>query len=131
VTRRVGFRRSYVAQKFEAARLGQGVHRRLMSMFGEVVVKRLAYGARGEESVFSLDGDLNLAEGDSHGLRERLAFEVARGSFDEAVLAIETTIAARVAQASGGEVGGEGEPKLRSLLSASRKPGTGGHPGPL
>jgi hypothetical protein len=36
------------------------------------VVKRVAYGARGEESVFSLDGDLNLPKGDSHGLRERL-----------------------------------------------------------
>jgi hypothetical protein len=55
-------------------------------------VKRLAYGARGEERVFPLDGDLNLPkDSDSHGLRERLAFEVARGSFDEAVLAIETT----------------------------------------
>jgi hypothetical protein len=39
-----------------------------------------------------LDGELNLPKDSySHGLRERLASEVARGSFDEAVRAIETT----------------------------------------
>ena len=32
----------------------------------------------------------------SHGLRERLAFEVARGSFDQAVRAIETTTRGQV-----------------------------------
>ena len=66
-----------------------------MSVFGEVVVKWLAYGARGEESVFPLDGDLNLPkDSDSHGPRERLAFEMARGSFDQAMRAIETTTGA-------------------------------------
>jgi hypothetical protein len=53
--------------------------------------------ARRGECVFPLDGDLNLPkDSGSHGLRERLAFEVARGSFDEAVLAIETTIGGKL-----------------------------------
>ena len=47
-------------------------------------MKWLAYGARGEESVFPLDGGLNLPkDSDPHGLRERLVFEVARGSFEQ------------------------------------------------
>jgi len=58
----MGFRRSYVAQKFEV-RCGSppavraGCLRRSMSVFGEVVVKWLAHGARGEENVFPLDGE--------------------------------------------------------------------------
>ena len=48
-------------------------------------MKRLAYGARGEESVFPLDGGLNLPkDSDPHGLGERLVFEVARGSLTSA-----------------------------------------------
>ncbi len=88
-------------------RVRAGCPRRLMSVFGEVLVKRLAYGARGEESVFPLDEDLNLPkDSDPHGLRERLVFEVARGSFDQAMRAIETTggkLPKRQAEGVGGE----------------------------
>ena len=70
-------------------------------------MKWLAYGARGEESVFPLDGDLNLPkDSDPHGLRERLAFEVARGSFDQAMRAIETTTGASCPSVGGGVGGG-------------------------
>ena len=96
----MGFRRSYVPQKFEA-RWGSppavraGCLRRSMSVFGEVVVKWLAYGARGEENVLPLDGGLNPPkDSDPHGLGERLVFEMARGSFDQAMGAIETTTGA-------------------------------------
>jgi len=55
----------------------------LMSVFGEVVVKRLAYGARGRGGeCFSARWRSEPAKGnDAHALRERLAFEVERGSF--------------------------------------------------
>jgi hypothetical protein len=44
-----------------------------------------------------LDGELNLPKDSySHGLRERLAVEVARGLFDEAVRAMETTTGGQV-----------------------------------
>jgi hypothetical protein len=59
-------------------------------------VRRCGYSAPEEGSLFPLDGELNLPKDSySHGLRERLAFEVARGSFDEAVRAIQTTTGAR------------------------------------
>jgi hypothetical protein len=69
----------------------------LMTLFGEVTVRRLGYGARGEESVFPLDGELNLPRDSySHGLRRRLAEEVAGSSFDEAVLGLERTTGGKV-----------------------------------
>jgi len=58
----------------------------LESRFGEVTVTRRGYGARGLESVFPLDAELNLPPDKySHGLRQGLADEVIRGSFDESV----------------------------------------------
>ena len=61
----MGSRRSYIPQKFEARwdsppAVRAGCLRRSMSVFGEVVVKWLAYVRAGGESVFPLDGDLNL-----------------------------------------------------------------------
>jgi hypothetical protein len=47
--------------------------------------------------LFPLDLELNLPKDSySHGLRERLASEVAGGSFDEAVRAIETTTGGKI-----------------------------------
>ena len=62
-----------------------GCRRRLETRFGEVSVTRRGYGARGLDSVFPLDAELNLPPDKySHGLREALVDEVIRGSFDEA-----------------------------------------------
>jgi hypothetical protein len=75
----------------------EGCRRRLGTIFGEVEVRRCGYSAPEEGSLFPLDGELNLPQDSySHGLRERLAFEVARGSFDQAVHAIETTTGGQV-----------------------------------
>lgn len=75
----------------------EGCRRRLVTIFGEVEVRRCGYSAPEEGSLFPLDGELNLPKDSySHGLRERLALEVARGSFDEAVRAIETTTGGQV-----------------------------------
>jgi hypothetical protein len=75
----------------------EACQRGLMTLYGEVTVQRLGYSARGEESIFPLDGELNLPRDSySHGLRRRLAEEVARSSFDEAVLSIERTTGGKV-----------------------------------
>jgi hypothetical protein len=64
----------------------EGCKRGLESRFGEVIVTRRGYGARGLDSVFPLDAELNLPPNKySHGLQEVLVEEVVRGSFDEAV----------------------------------------------
>jgi len=67
-----------------------GHERLLMTVFGEVMVSRLAYRRRSCANLHPEDGALNLpAERYSHGLRELAATEAARGSFDGVVEAIE------------------------------------------
>src|SRR5437867_2901713 len=56
--------------------------RGLETIFGEVQVRRLGYGAEGVDSLHPLDADLNLpSELYSHEVRRRVAEEVAQGSF--------------------------------------------------
>ena len=67
-----------------------GHDRPLATVFGEVRVNRLAYRHRGEANLYPADADLNLpVEIHSHGLRRMAAVESSRGSFDEAVAAME------------------------------------------
>jgi hypothetical protein len=76
-----------------------GCARTLMSLFGEVSVKRIGYSARGKESVFPLDAQLNLPRDKySHGLRRRVGEEVTKGSFDEAVSSVKLTTGGKVAK---------------------------------
>jgi hypothetical protein len=71
--------------------------RNLETQFGGVCVERFGYYARDEVMAFPLDGDLNLP-GDlySFGVRRRVAKEVTRGSYDEAVSAVGETTGASV-----------------------------------
>lgn len=63
--------------------------RTVRTTFGPVSVPRFGYGASGVESLHPLDGELNLPpDGYSLELRRQLAREAARGSFDEAIEAI-------------------------------------------
>ena len=63
--------------------------RPLLTLLGKVTVARTGYGARGSESLHPLDAQLNLPEERySHGIRKRLAEEVARGAYDEAIAAL-------------------------------------------
>ena len=65
-------------------------HRTLATLFGEVVVSRIGYGKVGKASVHPLDAELNLpAEKYSHGLRQLVAHEAGKGSYDEAVEAVD------------------------------------------
>ena len=73
--------------------------RPLMTVFGPVRVWRTGVSARGEESLFPLDAELNLPpEVQSHGVRERVAVEAARGSFEGAVEAVRRTTGALVSK---------------------------------
>lgn len=66
-----------------------GCERRLETVFGTVLVSRIGYSYPGYDSVFPLDGALNLPCGKySHGLQELLSNETAKGAFDEAVATI-------------------------------------------
>ncbi len=62
----------------------------MRTIFGEVSIERMAYGARGHESLVPKDAALNLPEnGYSHGLERRLALEIAKGSFEEATSCVK------------------------------------------
>jgi hypothetical protein len=64
--------------------------RDLESVFGTVQVTRVGYGAAGKESLHPLDAELNLPERRySHELERRLAEEVAKTSFEEALGSVE------------------------------------------
>ncbi len=79
-----------------------GCSRTVMSLFGEVTVKRRGYGACDKANVFPLDAQLNLPKDKySHGLRQRVGEEVTKGSFDEAVSSVEHTRGWQGAQAPG------------------------------
>lgn len=83
----------------------EGCERRLETRFGEVIVRRRGYGARGLESVFPLDAELNLPpDKSSHGLREQVVEEVIRGSFDEAVAHLKRAQGGRMAKRQAEEV---------------------------
>jgi hypothetical protein len=71
--------------------------RQLMSLFGEVKVDRLGYGAREVTSLHPLDAALNLPdEKYSLEVRRRVAEFVAKNSYDEAVDALAKTTGAPV-----------------------------------
>jgi hypothetical protein len=71
--------------------------RDLLTVFGEVIVRRLGYSGIRLGSAFPLDAALNLPPDKySLGLRRKVGLEVAKGSFDEAVMAIEEGTGAQV-----------------------------------
>ncbi len=72
-------------------------HRPLTSLFGEVSVTGQGYTVKNHDSCFPLDAELNLPPDKySHGLRERIATEVLKGSFDEAVDTVIKTTGGKV-----------------------------------
>lgn len=82
----------------EVVRTHQRLRNRvLMTVFGVVLVARMAYGMRKHASLMPLDGALNLPdELYSHGIQRRVAEEAAKTSFDEVVATLKRTTAAKV-----------------------------------
>lgn len=71
-------------------RVEEAHERSLATIFGQVVVSRLAYRAPDRANLHPADASLNLpVEKHSHGLRHLAAIEATRGSFDGTVEAIE------------------------------------------
>mgnify|MGYP001306988847 CR=1 FL=1 len=79
-------------------RYNEAGHARILeTVFGKVTVTRMAYRRKGHANLHPADGALNLpGERYSYGLRRLSAVEASRGSFDEAVEAVD--------RASGGHV---------------------------
>jgi hypothetical protein len=74
-----------------------GHRRRLVSIFGQLHVERLAYRHAGHANLHPTDAALNLPdECYSHGLRRLAAIEAARGSFEEAAAGIGRATGQRV-----------------------------------
>lgn len=66
--------------------------RQIKSIFGAIECERLGYGKRNIESLFPKDSRLNLPENShSYELQRRVALEVIKGSFDDAVESITET----------------------------------------
>lgn len=71
--------------------------RRLITVFGKIIIKRMGYSHPGKSSLFPLDAVLNLpVDIYSHGLRKAIAFEVSRNSFSEAVDSIKRSTGVNV-----------------------------------
>jgi hypothetical protein len=63
---------------------------KIATIFGDVTIDRLVYGKPGNTSLMPKHAMLNLpARSYSHGLEQRLAMEVAKGSFSEASRSVE------------------------------------------
>jgi hypothetical protein len=107
-----------------ARRAVEADHRRaLTTVFGEVVVTRLAYRRRGEENLHPADAALNLPEErHSHGLRELAAIEAARGSFEEAKDAIARATGATVAKRQVEELAHSAAVDFEAFNEASERP---------
>lgn len=72
-------------------------NRGLMTPFGELDVQRAGYTTPGSRSLYPLDAELNLpSDSFSHGVRERVAREAAKNSFEDTVETIQRTSGARL-----------------------------------
>jgi hypothetical protein len=95
-------REELLAQVVDADGAGRGRaetgrERVLATIFGDVVVDRIAYRQRGHRDLHPADAVLNLStEMHSHGLRRLASVEATRGSFAQAVAAIGRATRQRV-----------------------------------
>jgi hypothetical protein len=101
------------------------------SVFGSVFISRVGYGAKDESMLYPLDGDLNLPqESYSLGVRRRVAQEVWRGSFDEAVAAVQATTGAHVPKRQAEELAVRAAEDFDAFYSTAETV-EGGSPGPI
>ena len=78
-------------------RVEKGHSRPLATVFGQARVSRMAYRVPGAGNVHPMDAELNLPEGKhSHGLRKLAAVESARGSHEDAAVAVTRVTGVRI-----------------------------------
>jgi hypothetical protein len=106
-------------------RPGRARSRALVTVFGDVTVRRLGYSGARLDRVFPWDAALHLPPDQySQGLRRKVGLAVAQGSFDEAVKTIEEGTGAHVPKR-------QTEPRSRAISvdfdeSYASKPMAGG-----
>ena len=104
-----------------------GHARALTTVFGEVIVSRLAYRRRGHVNLYPADGLLNLpGEKHSHGLRRLAAVEAARGSFDEVTESIERATGVRLGKRQVEELAGRAAADFDDFYAQRRSPAGAG-----
>ena len=104
-------------------RVESGHTRSLETVFGTVSVERLAYRAPGVGNLHPADAALNLpVERHSHGLRKLAALEGNRGSFDDAVDAIERQTGQRLGKRQVEELAGLAAVDFEDFYEARRPP---------
>jgi len=102
----------------------EGCERGLMTLFGEVRVRRMGYGARGHGSLYPLDAQLNLPRDRySHGLHRRVSEEVSRSSFDEALERVESTTGGKVPKRQGEELAKHSSADFEAFYDTRRAEG--------
>jgi len=109
-------------------RVEPGHVRTLATIFGEIAVGRLAYRAAGQPNLHPADALLNLpVEKHSHGLRRLAAIEATRGSFDDAVEAIERATGQQLGKRQGEDLAGRAAADFDAFYAQRRPPE--GNPG--
>jgi hypothetical protein len=105
-----------------------GHERTLATVFGQVVVRRLAYRRRGRANLHPADAALNLPEEKhSHGLRRLAALEAARGSFDGAVETIGRVTGQQLGKRQAEDLAGRAAADFDDFYAARLRPA--GDPG--
>lgn len=85
------------ANDSERTHVRRNCRRKLMTLFGEVMIFRHGYSAPGNSRLYPLDGELNLPpDSYSDGLRRQVSESASKNSFDDCVKEVE--------KASGGKV---------------------------
>lgn len=85
------------ADGVERKQVTETSERPMETLFGKVRVKRLGYNRYGSQNLHPLDAALNLPQGNySYGLKERVAEEAARGSFDQGLKSVQQTTGGKV-----------------------------------
>jgi hypothetical protein len=96
-------------------------------VFGELSVGRLAYRRRRCANLHPADATLNLpAEGHSHGLRRLAAVESSRGSFDDAVDAIQRATGQRLGKRQVEGLAGRAAADFDGFYAQRRRPAAEG-----
>lgn len=126
-------RRATEEPTWEAVEGSDGVvrshHRRgcasgLETLFGRVQVRRQGYSARGQGSLYPLDAALNLPpDAYSDGLRSRVAEDVAKVSFEEAVNGVARTTGGHVPKRQGEELAVKVSQDFEAFYATRQAPG--------
>lgn len=105
--------------------------RQIVSIFGEVSVRRTAYVAPGCEAIHPLDAAAQLpARSFSYELQPRVVEEAVRGPFDEAIQSIEKNTGNRLPKRSAEQIVAEAAQDFDAFYAQRRAP-SAGETGPI